>query len=79
MINLIAFFIIFIIIIYIIFHLFVIFSKSFQLIDEKFNNIVSNVKDKHIKNLFKENDKSNDKNIDNENEDNENLVKEKIQ
>lgn len=57
MINLIIFFIIFIIIIYIIFHLFVIFSKSFNLIDEKFNNIVSNIKDTHIKKLFIEKDK----------------------
>ena len=55
MINLIVFFIIFIIIIYLIFHLFVLFSKSFNLIDEKFSNIVKNIKDKHINSLFKEN------------------------
>lgn len=56
MINLIVFFIIFIIIIYLIFHLFVLFSKSFNLIDEKFSNMVKNIKDKHINNLFKEKD-----------------------
>ena len=59
MINLIIFFIIFIIIVYCIFHIFVTFSKSFDLIDEEFNNIVSNVKDNNIKNIFNENELEN--------------------
>ena len=57
MINLIIFFIIFIIVIYLIFHLFVMFSKSFNLIDEKFTNMVKNIKDKPINYLFKEKNK----------------------